>query len=594
MSARRPSVLAAAYAPSKSDGLPNAISTIAQYSRVMGTPSESAEYYWAVATWWIKFGAAQFGAPLAPFVEALSPGKFAFDRLAVALPSGKTLSLPAGLALINPLPDADPAARAAHTIMYSVPDYDLFAVCFSDPLLVTEVILDFDAFIEWLGAQEPKPVLVDLLALYVGELISRRPPSVDVVAGERSFRTWLAQHADWIGADAMEVALQIVRERQHGPQPSSAAAAVAGPDDADIDVYGYFSHPVGIGEDARFAAAALEQAGYRVQRITLDDFNNLPPPTAPIGLWAVPAPNLATRSLIFTAAHNRQRTILAAPWELPATPATLKWVYRGVDEICVYSAFVEQSLPPDLRSGATMLPMAFDVETLEATARTTAKSPVFTFAAMFDFGSIVRRKGPDRAIAAFRAAFPHGEDARLVVKSTNADRKPEDWRRLQDLAVTDPRITLIDAKWEADAVRRWLAEAHVFVSLHASEGFGRVLAESMLLDTLVIATDYSGSQEVCSADTALLVPFTLVELASDDYPFGAGQTWAAPDMDAAAAAMQDAYANWHSVRLEVLRKRGRAAVRERFTLQHLAAALRDVVERVKSPGSEAATTAEPG
>src|SRR6187200_2742564 len=94
MSARRPSLLATAYAPSDRDGLPNGISTIAQLSRVAGTPSHSPEYYWAVATWWIKFGAAQFGAPTAPFLDALSAKKFAFDRLAVPLPSGKVLSLP--------------------------------------------------------------------------------------------------------------------------------------------------------------------------------------------------------------------------------------------------------------------------------------------------------------------------------------------------------------------------------------------------------------------------------------------------------------------------------------------------------------------
>src|SRR5215207_3821288 len=60
-------------------------------------------------------------------------------------------------------------------------------------------------------------------------------------------------------------------------------------------------------------------------------------------------------------------------------------------------------------------------------------------------------------------------------------------------------------------------------ALHASEGFGRIVAESMLPNTLVIATDYSGSQEVCQVETALPVPYTLVELGPDDYPLGAGQ-----------------------------------------------------------------------
>ncbi|MEW9836871.1 glycosyltransferase [Mesorhizobium marinum] len=580
MSARWPSALATAYAPSERDGLPNAISTIAQVSRVAGTPSHSPEYYWAVATWWIKFGAAQFGASTAPFLDALSAEKFAFDRLDVPLPSGKVLSLPAGLSLINPLPEASPVTRAAHAIMYSVPELDLFSICFTDSEFVAEVILDFDGFIEWLGTQETKPALVDLLARYVAELIRRRPAGVDVATVETSYLTWLESSAGRIGAHGVSAASRLLRDLLHAPvaarrshEPSVRSA--------DIDVYGYLSHPIGIGEDARFAAQALEQAGYRVNRIVLDDINTLPPPRSPIGLWAVPAPNLAIRELGFANAHFQQRIILAAPWEFPTTPAALEWVYRGVDEICVYSSFVQQSLPAALRPRATLLPMAFNVSELEATASNTAKAPVFTFAVMFDFGSTVRRKGPHRAIAAFKAAFPRDVDVRLVVKSTHADLKPGEWQHLQDLAASDDRIRLIDAKWDAEAVRNWLAEAHVYVSLHASEGFGRVLAESMLLDTLVIATDYSGSREVCSAETALLVPFTLVELAPDDYPFGDGQVWAAPDIAAAAAAMRDAHANWNSPRLATLRNCGRALVRERFTVDHLSAALGEVVERVK-------------
>jgi glycosyltransferase involved in cell wall biosynthesis len=581
MNVRRRSVAEAAYAPSAEDGLPNGVSAIVQWSRMFGAPSSTQEHFWAVATWWMKFGAAEHGGSVQRFLASIPTERFVRDRFCVPLPSGKTLSLPVALSLINPPDQGDAAARAAHTIMYAVIDYDLFDLCFRDTLLVTDTILDFDAFLEWLKDQPQKPGLIRLLARYVAELIIRRPAGIDAIGAAYSFSAWIDARAAQIGVESAVAAKRCVSEAHRtaaAPAPASVATVETG---SDIDVYGYFAFPIGLGEDARLTATALEMACYRVNRIGIDDGGALQPPTAPIGFWAVPAPNLAARALRFTAAHDRQFKIIASPWELPRTPGAVAWVYRGMDLVCVYSAFVESSLPADLRPSAIRIPMAFDVAALEAVASKVEKAPVFTFVAMFDFASGVQRKGPHRAIAAFKAAFDEGAPVRLLVKSTNGDRRPEEAARLRELVGGERRIALIDAKWESDAVRRCLAEAHAFVSLHASEGFGRVLAESMLLNTQVIATDYSGSQEVCSPDTALVVPYTIVPVGAGDYYFGEGQHWAQPDIGAAAAAMRDVFANWNSERLSAMRKRGRKHVRDQFSLERSAAALRRVIERAQ-------------
>ena len=44
-------------------------------------------------------------------------------------------------------------------------------------------------------------------------------------------------------------------------------------------------------------------------------------------------------------------------------------------------------------------------------------------------------------------------------------------------------------------VNTLLADVDVYVSLHRSEGFGLVMAESMYVGTPVIATDWSGNTE---------------------------------------------------------------------------------------------------
>ena len=55
----------------------------------------------------------------------------------------------------------------------------------------------------------------------------------------------------------------------------------------------------------------------------------------------------------------------------------------------------------------------------------------------------------------------------------------------------------------------------VYVSLHRSEGFGLVMAESMYVGTPVIATDWSGNTEFMNSDTACMVGYDMIELDKD-------------------------------------------------------------------------------
>jgi glycosyltransferase involved in cell wall biosynthesis len=77
-----------------------------------------------------------------------------------------------------------------------------------------------------------------------------------------------------------------------------------------------------------------------------------------------------------------------------------------------------------------------------------------------------------------------------------------------------------------------------FVSLHRSEGFGRGLAEAMLLGKPVIATGYSGNMDFTTADTACLVDYRLIPVGPHEYPHAEGQQWADPDLDQAARYMR--------------------------------------------------------
>ncbi len=50
----------------------------------------------------------------------------------------------------------------------------------------------------------------------------------------------------------------------------------------------------------------------------------------------------------------------------------------------------------------------------------------------------------------------------------------------------------------------------------------------------VVATGWSGNMEYMSADVSFPVGYRLVPVQEGEYPHGAGQVWAEPDIDAAA------------------------------------------------------------
>ena len=90
-------------------------------------------------------------------------------------------------------------------------------------------------------------------------------------------------------------------------------------------------------------------------------------------------------------------------------------------------------------------------------------------------------------------------------------------------------------------VNTLLADVDVYVSLHRSEGFGLVMAESMYVGTPVIATDWSGNTEFMNSDTACMVGYDMIELDKDYEPFKKGNVWADAHVDEAADYMRRLY-----------------------------------------------------
>jgi glycosyltransferase involved in cell wall biosynthesis len=229
-------------------------------------------------------------------------------------------------------------------------------------------------------------------------------------------------------------------------------------------------------------------------------------------------------------------------WELAKFPIEWNASFAFVEEVWVASRFAYEAVAAATTKPVFFMPMAVAVQPPDGhfqRADFGLPNDKFIFYFCFDFRSYVSRKNPLAAVAAFRRAFPK-QDAPvlLVLKTIGSEWKSEERDALLEAIRGDPRIVLIDRELSRARAIALLTLSDCFVSLHRSEGFGRGPAEAMLLGKPVITTDYSGTSDFATRETALLVNYRLVPVGEGEYPGAMGQVWAEADTEQAAAAMR--------------------------------------------------------
>ena len=363
--------------------------------------------------------------------------------------------------------------------------------------------------------------------------------------GKEGFKAWC--HNSLMAEYGGTPAGKALRSTSESLGPVKAVAALTG----------NWASPTGIGEHMRSTAQALLICGF--EKFVLVDI------VSGRMQWADGTPILEGVSLEVDcnivhlnadcASENwirlrnlgvkSKRTVGCWAWELESLPACWLHSYSYYDELWAMSSFTAEALrKPGLRPVLEVPHPVTLPNEFKPTPRAEfgfQEETVFLF--MFDPNSFVARKNPQGVIQAFLHAFP-GEDepVRLVIKTHNAANFHEIFVSLRALAV-DRRIEFRDECMDREAVLSLVAAADAFVSLHRSEGFGRGPAEAMLLGKPVILTDYSGTRDFADAGNALLVPYTLVPVAFDEYIGVEGQCWAEPDLDVAATHMRWVHQN---------------------------------------------------
>ncbi len=351
--------------------------------------------------------------------------------------------------------------------------------------------------------------------------------------------------------------------REPAPRMSSIATALT----PGLNVVGYVGRDTGVGESARLCRAACDAAGLPSHLIDVDRADA----GAAQALHSASVYHVNADQV--SAVHARIPHVFEASsynigcwhWELPELPDEWIAMAERLDEIWASSAFIQSAVSRKMRIPVVHMPHGIEITTTEACTPQELGVPAgrFTFLCMFDLDSVVERKNPLGAVDAFRRAFPRDSPVALLIKAGRGVSHPEQYAALADRLRGIPNVYLTNLALSRARAHGLLAACDGLVSLHRSEGFGLILAESMYLGKPVVATGWSGNMDFMDTANSCPVGYDLVTLDRTYGYYRAGQQWAEPDIDHAAHLMRrvvdDAEYRSH------VGARARATIRSRFS-----------------------------
>lgn len=340
-------------------------------------------------------------------------------------------------------------------------------------------------------------------------------------------------------------------------QPPSACRLSG---DFGVNLFGYANGELGIGEDIRQVALALQLRNVPVCIINFKPGGNISLEDRSADALVAESPkysfNLFCMTGIETARYVCERGLEALkgryniglwPWELPDWPESCRYAYASVDEVWGISKYTAQAH----RHGSPrpIVPMTLPVELgpVSGQRRRDFGLPeeAYLYYFAFDINSNAARKNPDGLIEAFQRAFPNGspEDVGLVLKISHPETGCALWKKIRRIAALDQRIHIIERTMRRPELLALFSVCDCLVSLHRAEGFGRCIAEALLLGKQVVATGFSGNLDFCHEPRVSLVKHKMKPVQSGDYMWGEGQSWADPDLDHAAELMRSVKKN---------------------------------------------------
>jgi glycosyltransferase involved in cell wall biosynthesis len=336
-----------------------------------------------------------------------------------------------------------------------------------------------------------------------------------------------------------------------------------------VNLYGFAFGELGIGEDVRMAVQACEAAGIPHRVVNVDpgaqlrqadrllaDHVGRATDAAPyaFNVFCMPGFDMVGRVVMREGDEvlRGHYNIGWWPWELPVWPRRWKPAFELVDEVWAATRFTQEMYAAATQQQVTWMPLPASVDRVDPVSREALGLPAmaFLYLFVFDLNSWLTRKNPWAVIEAFQKAFPRalaagrgsrsrksGVQPMLVLKTMNGREGHPVWEDFKARCAQDDRVVLLDRTLDRGQVLGLISACDVYVSLHRAEGFGRTLAEAMLLGKPVVATDFSGNTDFLKPEVGFPVRWARREIQPGDYLFiepDDGAWWAQPDVDHAA------------------------------------------------------------
>jgi glycosyltransferase involved in cell wall biosynthesis len=369
-----------------------------------------------------------------------------------------------------------------------------------------------------------------------------------------------------------------------------------------VELTGYLSAAVGVGEAARRYVGALRSAGVPVLE------RDVPLPgrdSAQPELPAGPRPSADAVAFNLLCLNPEQMvpyldgpdapaltdrmTIGIWSWEVDVLPTGWREASERLVEVWTYSRFAAALIGAEL--GIPVLgfppPLAYLGEDGSRPAPATLELPAgFRVLIMFDYLSTLERKNPLGGIEAYRRAFQPGDGAVLVVKSVNGRHRPERQQEVMAAVEGRPDVVVIDRTLSGGERDALLAACDCYLSLHRSEGHGLPLAEAMSLGKPVVATAYGGNIEFMDEANSYLVACAPAPVGEQVEHYPAGATWAEPDVEHAARLLRAIHRDPRAARSRA--QRGRSDVQTLLAPEAVGARIRHRLHELReNPASVA-------
>jgi glycosyltransferase involved in cell wall biosynthesis len=204
----------------------------------------------------------------------------------------------------------------------------------------------------------------------------------------------------------------------------------------------------------------------------------------------------------------------------------------------------------------------------------------FLFLCAYDVLSVQDRKNPQAAIESFKKIFdPDNQSVGLVIKINNAKLYPDEVQRLKDGLAGYTNCYFLEEIYQRQKFNSLVNLTNVYISLHRSEGFGLIPAESMYLGKPVIMTNWSGNVDFMTGENSCGVNYKLIPVVSNAETYSPDQLWADPDIDQAAYFMKKLYCDpgYYST----ISTNAQDYIREKYSADVIGKMIRDRLTQIK-------------